>query len=773
MAKKNANDPSWQALQAQANTLTTYSIYQYDYCTRTEEPDNTIFYDYEGAGWFGAALPLALAYQMTGNKAYSNMLLQLAGEMIRANNHPDPTGVCASQGITPRTPLEVDDYYPTRYLGYTLAIIYDWCYAQLSATQKANLVALMNNYFDDLRANAYEVNGPSDSNYFGGHLICAAAMGYASYGDNPRAQEMIDYARMRFDGTPSTLVDPSDVPASYFDQLFNGGFVPYADSNNFGPTDLLRTPFKSGFDFQGWAYGSGNYERIIDYVLMVRSATGENLAVVSGPWFSALLRAEKHALLPNHFEIDPTGEWGGNQGAVIPRYLPARLAYLLDGTADGPGAQHFAYSEIADSTFSDVTVYPLSQWEDFFFTDLTRPSQELNLDPFYSAYGPAYPQAGANPNAAMPYFIMRSDWGPDATWASVHMGNEWYDEHMEYDAGQLTIFRGNDYLLVSASEWMGPTGGEGIVGGSDEDYASCEKNTLFFDDFGDYQRTDVQFLGGQGPWGIDAVVADEENDGYTYVRSDLSTAYDNNGDVPDSYRKLDFFYRSFLYLRPANLFVVYDQVQAKTSTNPKGPYLKHMRWHFPNVPLGVVESGSTISGRTVTVDQGVSRLYMDTLLPVDLSLTAVDDTDIYGNPTGTWRIEVRDKNNPLLIPFLTVLQPGPTSMPKASTSNLSSQDGKMVGAKITQANDVTDIVLFNNSSGQVPAPITSTSYLFSGPSSAQHTLMGLEPGAQYSVSFVGGKVIIQQRSSGNVLASPAGVLQFQHASLPADTATSP
>jgi len=37
------------------------------------------------------------------------------------------------------------------------------------------------------------------------------------------------------------------------------------------------------------------------------------------------------------------------------------------------------------------------------------------------------------------YFLMRSDGGPDATWAAVHMGAAWYDDHQHLDAGRLLI----------------------------------------------------------------------------------------------------------------------------------------------------------------------------------------------------------------------------------------------------------------------------------------------------------------------------------------------
>ena len=35
--------------------------------------------------------------------------------------------------------------------------------------------------------------------------------------------------------------------------------------------------------------------------------------------------------MPNKFEMDPTGDYGGNYGAVMFRSLPVRIAYILAG----------------------------------------------------------------------------------------------------------------------------------------------------------------------------------------------------------------------------------------------------------------------------------------------------------------------------------------------------------------------------------------------------------------------------------------------------------
>ncbi len=772
IAKKNAGDPTWQTLKARADTLATYSINPFKYAARNDAPAGTIFYTYQGEGWYDAALPLAFAYQMTGDTRYSNKLIELAQEMIRAQGDPDnnpPAGL---------GPIRPDNYYPSRNLMSVLAFIYDYCYDQLSTTLKSQMVALMNDYYDDVSVSGYQAQDysyASDGNFFGGHLYGVALMGYASFGDNPRAQEMIEWARVRFDGKSAPSVPPSKIPRAWRTQCFEGGQRP-AVSLDFNGPDITGNPFKGGFDFQAWSYGTEEYSRMIDYMLVVKSATGEDILTPHLDWFSQILRAEKHALFPNHFMIDPTGDWGGFQGAVILRALPIRLAYVLAGTADGPAAQHLAYSEIAEATIPEVEVFKAPEWADFYYTLTTRPSIELTLQPYYTGFGPSYPQGAHSPggtNGAIPYFIMRSDWGSDATWASIKMGAEWFDDHQHYDAGHLLIAHASDYLLVSATDWKTETSGSGspfygrsgILGTSLQALEASLNNTLYFDDFGDYQSTSEAGSGGQVGLGIDEVIADELNADYSYVRSDLSTAYNRAGEQSDTpNRRLDFFYRSFLYLRPANVFVVYDQVQAKPSNNPRGAYRKHLRWHVPERPL--------ITGKTARLDHGQSRLFIKELLPANADLKVVDEWTNpdpcdgtvpgcvpFGANVATFRIEVGDPQNPLFIPFLTVLQPGSSGLTEPVTTQITSLDNKMIGADITQSGSRV-IALFNNQSGQVPSPITSTSYRVSGSGTVTHTLMGVVPDARYSVTLTDGVVHVDQSASGNRTASAAGVLQF-------------
>ncbi len=773
LARKNANEPSWQALKASADALATLPVGQYKSATRNTSPPGTIYYSYQGEGWYDAALPLGMAYQMTGDIKYSNKLIELVQEMIRAQSDPD------NQPPTALLPIRPDNYYPARNLMSVLALIYDYCYDQLSASLKSQMVTLMNNYYDDTSVNGYQAQNYSwaaDGNFFGGHLYGVAMMGYASFGDNPRAQEMIEWARIRFDGTTAPAVPPAKIPLAWRTQCFEGGQRPAVSLDYLGP-NITGNPFKGGFDFQAWSYGSEEYSRMIDYMLIVKSATGEDIITPRMSWFSQILRAEKHALFPNHFMIDPTGDWGGFQGAVIPMTLPVRMAFILAGAADGPAAQSLAYSEIAASNISGVQVFPVPEWVDFYFGDPSRPSTELLLRPYYTGFGPNYPQGAHSPggtNGAIPYFIMRSDWSPSATWASIKMGPQWWDDHQHYDAGHLFIARGSDHLLVSASDWKtefdaggNPIyGRSGILGPSLQVLQASLKNTLYFDDFGDFQRTDNFGNGGQSAYGIDEVVADELNQDFSYVRSDLSTAYNRAGEQADTpNRKLDHFYRSFLYLRAANVFVVYDQVKALTSNNARGQYKKHMRWHFPENPV--------ITGRMARVDHGQSRLFIDTVLPANATLNVVNewtnpdpcDGSVpacvpFGDNAGTFRVEVSNPLNPLSIAFLTVLQPGASTSTAPTDTQVASLDSKMIGVVIEQSGGARSVAFFNNQGGQVPTPITSTSYTFPGSGLVTHVLTGLVPNAAYAVILNTGIVSVDQNANGNRTASPSGVLRF-------------
>jgi hypothetical protein len=792
-SKVSANDPTWVRLESDADGNVADTIYPYLHRDRVEEPPNSLFYDYEGSGWFDATMSLGLAALVKPTSSgYSSQLANLADEMLAAQIRPQnifPSGL---------PPLEVDDYYPTRYLGPSIGVVYSWIYNALGAARRARLVRLMNAWFTDLARNGYEVGDRADGNYMMGHALAAAYMGYASLGDNPSAQEMIDFARIRFDGTPSSLLPKSYIPENYLEQVFDGGYTSAAaqnaQSNGASTAGLLGAPFSAGFDFQGWAYGSGTFERMIDYMVLVRAAGGPDFTEPgSAPtdhwnWLNAILHGLKAATLPNNFEVDITGEWGGDVGGVIQPGLTVRLASVLAGKPAGPQAEHFNYSEIAHSPFPDVGNVSPAPWEDFFYGNPNRPSSPLATPLYYSGFDSPYPK-GANLPAdhATPYFLMRSDTGTQATWASFNAGAAFYDDHEHYDAGAMFIQRGNDPLLVDATDWKcdGPAFcREGIVGSSSELAEGAQANTLWFDDFGDAQCTDEQYFGGQGPYGKDQIVAAEQSLAHTYVRTDLTSAYrapNPNGcnGTSSVQSELSDYYRSFAFIPARGLFVVYDELAARSSTNRHGQYLKHLRWHFPQRP--------TVTGSSVHVLNGGSGLWMDAVAPASPELTSVNETrnpdgcdngsspclpcdgsadglTVHCTPWGddnayAFRVEERDPGNPLAQRFLDVFQTGPADSTSPATAAVTSTDGKLTGTKIVQAGGTTTFVLFNAGAGQTPSPVTQTHFTGSA-TTARYVLAGMVPGVRYSVTRAGATITVAESSAGAFTATPAGVLDL-------------
>ncbi len=510
---------------------------------------------------------------------------------------------------------------------------------------------------------------------------------------------------------------------------------------------------------------------MLDYMIAVKVATGEDLAAAHQGWIHDILTSLRNSLYPNRICLDSWGDWGGNQGAMIFHELPTRLAYMLAGTADSAEAQHFAYVETPQNSgygyyAPQLWIYPHTAWESFYFRDPNRTATQTTIPPYYTGFSPAYP-AGGQGNGALPKFYMRSDWSTSGTWATVDMQASNYDDHQHYRAGHINLARGGDNLLIDVAGWRGTAPSLGIVGNG-TGYGLLEsstKNTLFIDDYGDYSGNFPDYCGGQGPWGRNDVVAAELNDDHSYIRGDLSTAYDIIA-YPRTFadsvnRSVQFFYRSVAYLRGANIFVVYDQVKAKSSTNPLGQYRKEIRWHTPVQPV--------ISGKSVLLRHNRSKAYLHSLLPNHLSIRKVDESNNPDNKWGsawsstfnqsTWRVEVKDSANPLAEPFLTVIQPGDTSMPEMATSLVQSIDSLMIGARVT-AGGATTYVLFNNRPGAVPTAVTSTSYVLAGTGTSEHMLSGMTPNGAYTVSTGNDTVYVSASPAGSYTATAAGVLRF-------------
>ena len=769
-AKKNANDAGWQALKAEADAYKNYPVHTFNYGLRNVWYSNTIFFAYEGDQWRAAAYSLAMAYQMTHDSAYAKKCLQLVDTMLSAQNSPanqPPNGVAPSQ---------CNYGFAGRNVFPCIAIIYDWCYDFLTTARKTQMVGLMNTYFDSVRHartnTFYQVSGPGSGNYFGGTMMGVGYMGYATAGDNSMAQTMIDWSRQRFDGSWSTNLGISDRTGSSRKDAFDGWMNSLFGGIYQAPPNLIGAPLKGGFDFQGWSYGTDEFTRMIDYMNTIKVATGEDVVNENANWIHDTYHCLRNAVLPWTILTDPIGDYGGNQGAVTLPNLAARLAFTLNGTSDGPGAQHFAWTDLPQNHnwgnyASGVVVYDLEKWEKFYLQDNNRSSQSQTITPYWTGLTTKYP-AGSYGNGATPYFTMRSDWGSNATWIGTHMGAAIFDDHSHFQSGHIAMYRGKDNLLLSTLNWRSDATNLGVTGTSLQyNTFSAATNTLFVNDRGTYQSTNngMMCVGGQNYYGKNELIASEMLDSLTYIRSDLSSAYNNmtGGGLADTLnRAVQKFYRNFLYLRTPNVLAVYDYVKAKHAASG-AEFDKHIRWHCSVQP--------SVSGKSVKITKGNSSLFIHTVLPSNSTITTVNESsnnsdNIYGSgfasyfDLGTWRTEVRDSLNPLKETYLSILQPGASNQTEMSTSYVKTDDSAMEGARIG-ASGAINYVLFNKDTIALQHVITSTSFTMPQSETATFTLGGMYPISAYAVSMdTNNKITIAQSSAGSIFADSAGVLTF-------------
>lgn len=769
IAKKDANASEWLALLNEAYRYANKPILAWTPATQNTWNTDYIFYSYCGSSYEDASMSLAMAHLVSkplGAGAvpsiYSYKLIDLADTIMSAYYR--------APNVTGSNPLSINNYYPTRHLGYTLAVIFDWCYDELGPTRRANIINVMNAMYDEMRSNAYQRKERATGNYFFGHALCAALWGYATYGDNPRAAEMIAYARRRYDGTTSPLLTGADDnPDSDLLQTFNGGYKPYAATAYNGLTSVTGAPNKGGLQIQGWGYGAYNFARVLDYMLVVKTATGVDEAVNQQGLLGQLLRGMKHSLLPRRYEIDSYSDWGGNIANYVPLALPFRLAALLEGTSTGANAQHFAYSDIQPAYLWGQTAWDMSNWEKMLYYDASRATTAMSEPLYYSGFNQGYNLGGGN--GAFPYFIMRSDWGSNATWASLNASSSNYDDHQHFMAGAPTIKRADDYLLINTSSWHDGFP-NGLTGNATLAENSGSKSTLFFHDNFEYQQNYPSAIGGQFYYGKDDLKAVEMTPQYSYIRGDYSSCYNSSGDVSTFVnRRLNKFYRDFVYLRSLDVFLVSDFVSARAAT-PQ--YKKHLRWHFPtNQP--------TVAGNKINSTYGDSKLSITTLVPASPSITTVNQSANPDNTFGTgfnyyfnsktWRAEVAYPSTQPDEEYLTVLQPNANSGTDATVALLNTNDAKMHGAKITLANGTSEVVLFNRNQNALQTPITATEYTITGGCNGQHTLFGMVPSAGYQITQSGNTVSVSQKVGGSATATAAGVLRFNPCVIPVELLT--
>jgi hypothetical protein len=665
----SANDPTWVALKGTADTYVSYTVPAYD---RSNCSANQICYTYEGEGWLDAIEPLALAYKLTGNTAYSDQVKAILNVMVAAG----------------AAPVEVDDGFPSRSAVLGLALAYDWIYDQLSATDKTNICRLLDSYWAWVQASGYQwsTSGGSPNayaNYFGGHMLGYGLAALAVEGDDANSPAM-----------QSVILNN-----------FNAYVVPAFSSG----------AYQGGYTIESYNYGGNHFLRLFQYMRAMKTAGKMDLLTQYIAWVKKCAQNTLYELRPDLWSVTDEGGWTGSYVRVLYQNYPLTLAGLLNGTTEGQWMQQL-YKNMTIPPGVPSSVYAPSTFETLFFNTGQTPVD-------YTATQPTY-----NFSAGDQHTITRGSWATSAVHTTFNGGTMRYADHQSRSSGHVSIERGSDYLLINGGEWAGQTGLTSDP--QTDDQANWHLNTLFYWDGGtnclSQTSSDGQYAGCQQFWPTTNTVTHLEAPAYTFSKANLRPAYLNNNGLTT----LNTYYRTFVNIG-GDVSFVFDRIGVDSAA-----YTRKLEWHTPGpttrTPAGSATAIS-VNGNIASATVGNSTLWIGTLLPASPTIAQVQDAQIFGSTTkmSTQRFEVSDPNagSSTSSLFLTVLAPtasSVSSMPPVSLIDTGNYRGAFY-------NDGTlpRIALFSaDGTAQTSVNYTAT---YSSSLTGTHVILDMVPGT-YSVT---------------------------------------
>ncbi|MBK7200223.1 DNRLRE domain-containing protein [Candidatus Amarolinea dominans] len=668
-----------------------------------------------------------------------------------------------------------------------VALVYDWCYGRLSASQRSAFIAYFNAWGDAPHSN----DSPGWGNYWPRFAYSFALMGLATYGDNPRAQEWLDefrYHRYR----------DSDLPL--LDRIAEGGAWPegmiYDWIANWPRAKALAAwRSVSGEDL---FLSSAWYRERLGYLLLHR---WPGLADQWGQYYHPYLS---------------TGDTERNRGSIANYERIMSLILIERFPQDALAQQLQAYVSAAPTDNSQSFLYH----EEFLWYNpgqaATTPTPLTHLAP---GTGTIFMRSGWPDGAA--------DTNTAATYLTFQIGDH-FTYHQHYDQNSFTLFKRSDLALDS-----GVYSGDGLSNHDINYYVrTAAHNTLVVynptEDFSSARPDATSNDGGQRTMSpasrspTDITYFDQHAVHYdtgdlvrfsaapafTYALGDATKAYNNptynqtmDAGLSGNVAKVSRFQRELAYLRPlatagptANDYVVILDRVGVTQAAFSGARTQ-LLFHTLGNPT-VNGSAATISpGETLysgadlaTAVNGDGKLFMKFLLPPARNVRKIGErgvkafwvndanydwhwdssepqprpiNDFEDVPYGEWRLALEPADSALNHVFLTVLHPAAAATAVMPTTSLVSGSG-LSGAHVADA-ALNRLLLFSSANDGAP-PAGPLAYSFTPTARTLNVLVDLTPGAAFNLgtTFAAGVVTVQLTPAvnGAYRADDQGVLQF-------------
>jgi PKD repeat protein len=448
-----------------------------------------------GSNYAFAAWHAALMYSVTGASRYADFAVAMAERSVSSEE------ALIAAGNAPE--VAHDSYLYVGERVADIALVYDWCYPQLSSSQRTRWIAYMNqavsNVWNPETASwggkvmpwsGWSIDNPSN-NYYYSFLRATMLLGLATNGENSRAQDWLN--KFRNDKIGQELVPT-------FTQDLKGGGS--REGTGYG------TAMKSLFQLYDW------WER----------STGERIATLT-PHAQDSQAWMLHNIVPTLDHLAAIGDQARESTAALFDY---HREYLLSLISLFPQER----MSTAAKTLLDQSALPEMQYGFELFAD-------------YLYQPPALP-AGSFTDLATTYWssgtgevMMRANW-TDKNAAYAHFSCGPYTEsHAHRDQGSFQLYRG---------EWLAPT--NNIYTHSGIQQGEALNNLVRIVQAGNTitqgydQRCDL------------AALADTPL--YTYLAAKVTPMYSGNATVT----KVE---REYLFIKP-DTFVVLDRAGSATGT---------------------------------------------------------------------------------------------------------------------------------------------------------------------------------------------------------------
>jgi hypothetical protein len=444
--------------------------------------------------WGFSAWNGALLGQLTGNTTYCTK----AVAVIEAQVVAAETKINANQAPE----VAADSYLGIGDMIGDLALVYDWCFAQTTSSQRTRWLkyadqAVFNVWHNTTAKwgtatipwSGWATNDPSD-NYYYSFLRATMLLGLASKGEDTQADAWI---------------------TQFHDTKIMNQLVPTFN------TDLV-----GGASREGTGYGVA-MRRLFELYDFWQATTGEALATAT-PHTRASLLAMMHQLVPTRDRVAPTGDLSRDSTAAFFDYHRNYIQELIQQFPSDTLAKR-AKTQLQASSLPTMSSGFMIAY-DFVYDNASVTAQAVDgMNPTYYASG-------------IGELYSRSGWDPHATWVNLIAG-PYTQSHAHQDQGSLMIYKDGwlafDAVINSHSGLTQETTAHGLVRISS----------------GGQPVTQIANT-------ISHLTALHQGAGYTYASADLTPAYNGKSAVQKVQREI-------VHLLPDTV-VVFDRVQSASGT---------------------------------------------------------------------------------------------------------------------------------------------------------------------------------------------------------------